>query len=280
MPPNVVAAGGAQSSRLRNDFGRAVRRLWRGDWTVRPARHGVNLLLVQRKRGFYACSRVNVMQSDQSPAFRGPNRLRLKALLLIALMACLPAATALAKAKECKTNLAGQEFTLEFETTSVEYRSFREHWSPFAPNCPSEAVIARLLPDLTPEARRDYCLISNDKTGAYLAAVVGAGDGFGRCKKMGRVCRAVNGAKEIAAQKIGGVKDTVLASKDAIAAAGLNALENGAGAMVMTGNAGTVAGTLSAGAASAAGFVTAPATLTGAAAGAVVIGGAVLICRE
>jgi hypothetical protein len=59
---------------------------------------------------------------------------------------------------------------LQFDSGSVEYRSLREHWSPFAPECPSEAIIARLLPDLAPESRRNYCLLSNDKTGAYLSA--------------------------------------------------------------------------------------------------------------
>jgi hypothetical protein len=77
-----------------------------------------------------------------------------------------------------------------------------------------------------------------------------------------------------------GVKDTILGSKEAITQAGVNVIENGATALIATGNTGSIAGTLSAGASSAVGFATAPATLTGAAAGAVVIGGALLICRE
>lgn len=192
----------------------------------------------------------------------------------------LAAGGASAKIRDCETNLAGQVMTLQFDTESVEYRSLRENWSPFAPKCPSEAVIARLLPDTKPEDRRAYCLLSNKKTGAYLAAVVGRGDRFGRCKEEGLVCRAVNGAKDYTKGKAVDAKETILGSRASLTATGVDLVTRGSGAMVLSGTSGNIAGILNAGATSAVEIASAPAVLGGVAAGAVVIGGALLICRE
>jgi len=188
------------------------------------------------------------------------------------------AASVRARDLACQANLAGQILTLHFDSASVRYRSLREHWSPLAPNCPSEAVIAALKPDVPPEGRGAYCLLSDEKSGATLAAVLGRGDRFGRCRAEGLVCRAVNGAKDYALAAAADIGHTILGSTRALTAAGLSAVENNPGTVILTGTSGSVAGTFAAGASTAVKIATAPQTLTGAAAGAVVLGGALLIC--
>lgn len=206
--------------------------------------------------------------------------LRFSILLVCVAFGIMRGSTVFAKAVECRTNLAGEEISLQFDTESIEYRSLREHWSPFAPSCPSAAIIARLKPDIAPELRKGYCLLSDQETGAYLAAVPGVGDRFGRCAEDSTVCKAVNNLKDYAITTGSGLVGTIVGSNAALAAAGVSVVEHSSGALILTGSSGYIAGTLGTGATTAVGIATAPATLVGAASGAVVVGGALLICRE
>ncbi|MDR7125828.1 hypothetical protein [Pseudotabrizicola sp. 4114] len=186
---------------------------------------------------------------------------------------------ALAETASCVVTLGGQETVLEFDKTAVAFRSFREKWSPFAPPCPSEAIIAKLKPEIDPVDWKNYCLLTDDD-GSYAAAVAGAGDRFGRCRKVGAVCRVVNNASDFAVAKASGLAGTVLGANAAIAEIGAKVAPNSPAGWIMTGASGYVAGTLSTVGSTAVGIATAPATVSGALAGAVVVGGAVLICAE
>ena len=189
----------------------------------------------------------------------------------------LSAPVAMAETLECQANLAGQPTALLFESDAVGFRSIWERWSPLAPECPSEAILLALKPEIVMEgadAAAAYCLLSDPETGAYLAVVKDSADRFGRCKTEGRVCRAFRGAKEFAGAAMSGSYD-VLTAPDTIRSVGVAAITPTIGGGTVL--AATVS-QLGAVASSAVTFSTAPAVATGAVAGAVVIGGAVLIC--
>lgn len=196
---------------------------------------------------------------------------------LILILCLLIAPPAFGKTRECTADLAGRPTALLFEDDGVGYRSIWEKWSPLAPECPSQAILLALKPEIVLEGEdgfANYCLLSDPDTGAYLAVVKDESDRFGRCKTEGRVCRAFRGAKELAGAAVSGTFD-ILTSPDTIRSVGIAAITPAAGGGTVL--AGTVS-TLGAAASSAVSVVSAPAVATGAAAGAVVIGGAVLIC--
>jgi hypothetical protein len=199
--------------------------------------------------------------------------------MLCGLVLSMVAMTAQAKTLECTADLAGQPTALLFESDAVGYRSIWEKWSPLAPKCPSQAVLLALKPEIVLEGEggfADYCLLTDPETGAYLAVVKDASDRFGRCKTEGRVCRAYRGAKEFAGAAVSGTFD-LLTSPATIGQVGLAAITPAAGGGTVL--AGTVS-QLGAVAGSAVSLASAPAVATGAVAGAVVIGGAVLICGK
>ena len=194
--------------------------------------------------------------------------------------AALWAGSAQADTMRCKANLNGVQTVLEFDDRNTEYRSLWEGWSPLAPNCPSAAIIAFLKPDLPYADWLGYCVLTDETSGAYLAVVQGKSDRFGRCRETGRVCRAVNTAKDYGLAAASNVGDVLLGSNAALRAAGVVDAPSTPGGMILNGVSGYLAGTLGTAGTTAVSIVTAPQVLIGAAAGAVVIGGAVLICKE
>lgn len=200
------------------------------------------------------------------------------------LMLALWSGAVQADVTRCEANLNGVETVLEFDDRMTEYRSMWEGWSPLAPDCPSLAIIATLKPDVPFADWMGYCVITDDDTGAYLAVVQGKGDRFGRCRTEGTVCRAVNSAKDYGLATVGGIGNVLLGSNAALQAAGVvDAPHNSrgtAGGMILTGVTRVVAGSIGTSGSTVVSTVTAPQVLIGAAAGAVVIGGAILICKE
>lgn len=190
------------------------------------------------------------------------------------------ASGAQADTTRCLVNLNGVQTVLEFDTRTTDYRSLWEGWSPLAPDCPSAAIIARLKPDVPLDQRRAYCVITEADTDAYLAVVNGPGDRFGRCRSEANVCRAVNSAKEYGVSTLKGVGGVLLGSTAALDEAGVIDAPRSTGARILTGVSGYFAGTFGMAGTTAVSIVSAPEVLIGAAAGAVVIGGAVLICRN
>lgn len=186
---------------------------------------------------------------------------------------------ATAKTVSCVANLGGEETVLEFDEETVAFRSFREKWSPFAPSCPSEAIIAKLKPGVPPRYWKGYCLLT-ENDGSYVAAVAGVGDRFGRCPKEGGVCKVINDASEFAVATAAGFAGSVLGTNASIAAVGASVVPHSSGAWILTGSSGYIAGTLGTVGTTAVGIATAPATISGALAGAVVVSGAVMICAD
>lgn len=201
----------------------------------------------------------------------------LPAFCLFALVFCN---SAQAEISQCVANLGGQNLYVQFDTDSVEYRSFREKWSPLAPDCPAEAIIARLKPEVPPEHRDGYCLLTDPETGAYVGAITGTGDRFGRCPTEGAICKVVNNSKTLLNSSVIAAKEVILGSNAALTAAGISVVEHSSKALILTGTGGYIAGTLGSAATTAVSVFTAPATATGVAAGAVVIGGAILLCGK
>ncbi len=198
-------------------------------------------------------------------------------LAICAVLLGLSAQIATAETLECQADLAGQPTALLFESDAVGFRSIWEKWSPLAPECPSEAILLALKPEIVLEgdsAFAAYCLLTDPETGAYLAVVKDSADRFGRCKTEGRVCRVFRGAKEFAGAAVSGSYD-VLTAPATIRTVGIAALTPTIGGGTVL--AATVS-QLGAVASSAVTLATAPAVATGAVAGAVVIGGAVLVC--
>jgi hypothetical protein len=189
----------------------------------------------------------------------------------------LLAGQAAAKTLECTADLAGQKTALLFESDGVGFRSVWERISPLAPECPSQAILLALKPEIVLEGEAgfdNYCLLTDPETDAYLAVVKDKSDRFGRCKTEGRVCKAFRGAKEFAGAAVEGTFD-VLTSPETIRSVGMAAITPAAGGGTVLS---ATVSTLGSAASSAVSLASAPSVATGAVAGAVVIGGAVLIC--
>lgn len=206
--------------------------------------------------------------------------MRLRTLYLTIVFAIFSAVAAHADTKRCVANLNGTKTILEFDKRTTEYRTFWEGWSPLAPDCPSAAIIAKLKPDVPLEDLSGYCLITDQKSGAYLAVIGGESDRFGRCKQERQVCKVVNTAKDFAVAAANGIGGAILGSKSALQSVGAVAAEHGSGGLILKAGSGYIAGTLGSVGATAVSVISAPGVLIGAATGAVVIGGAVLVCAE
>lgn len=185
-----------------------------------------------------------------------------------------------AAARSCTVNLNGARVTLTYDRRDVTYQSLPERWSPWAPACPSEVVMSALMPGRSEDFKAGYCLETDPKTGAYLAAVKGPRDNFGRCRTVGRVCRAVNSTRKAALAAAGTIGSTVLGSEKTLAATGSAIAERSPNAVIATAASSYIAGALGNVTTTAVAIATAPSTLIGAAAGAVVIGGALLVCQD
>lgn len=169
----------------------------------------------------------------------------------------------------CSAVVEGVAKTLGYDAENPEvWSSRRERWSLPEGRCPARVVIADMAPDLAPREREVFCLQRND-AGGYAGLAMGERDGYGLCAGQGRICRFVKRTRDDAGQV------AAIATQQ-----GLQAVRDTSGAMVMSGSATSIAGTLAGLGSTAAGLATAPFALAGAAASAVVVGGAVWVCEE
>lgn len=166
--------------------------------------------------------------------------------IVVAGALCLPAALR-AETAECRANLNGVEVTLGYDRKADVWSSFRERRLTRARTCPGKVVIAHMMPGLTEAERSPFCAVYDDKAGEYRTVAHGARDAYGRCAQPSRACRIVNATKrealEIGALGVG------------VAAAGVTAATNRAGALILTGNASAVAAALSEASTAVAGLV-------------------------
>ena len=189
---------------------------------------------------------------------------------IIIAAACLPVA-AHAAPQECQANLNGVEIGITYDREAEVYSSFREKRLTRRKTCPGAVVIAYMMPGLSDEERAMFCAVYDRKADEYRTVAEGTRDAYGRCEApKSRACRIVDATKEEALQ-IGAL------GKD-VAALGVKAARNKAGALVLTGKASAVAAALGEAGGAAAAALSAPGVLAGAAVSVVVVGGAVYVC--
>jgi hypothetical protein len=127
-----------------------------------------------------------------------------------------------------------------------------------------------MMPGLSDGERAMFCAVYDDGEGQYRTVAEGPRDAYGRCAKPSRACRFVNATKD-EVLSIGAL------GRD-MAVAGVQSARNSAGALVLSGKAGVLAGALGEAGGAAVAALTAPGVLAGAAASVVVVGGAVYVC--
>ncbi|ULB08856.1 hypothetical protein ORIO_02780 [Cereibacter azotoformans] len=197
-------------------------------------------------------------------------------IALAALVPMLPAA-ALAKPEACLTSLEGFPTALAYDTGDEEVRanrSIRERWlgGYGRITCPGYVTLRAMTPGLNDRERSVFCLQFDREANTYTGFAEGKRDAYLHCAKpSGAFCEKVNASAETAG-KVAGAAGTALN--------GVRAVENSAGAVVLSGTTGSVSAALSNLGATALATVTAPAALTAAAVTVVAVGGAVYVCSE
>ncbi|MEZ5779218.1 MAG: hypothetical protein R3E44_12735 [Paracoccaceae bacterium] len=192
------------------------------------------------------------------------------AIIIAAAASCLPAASR-ADPVECQANLNGVEVAITYDGDAEVYSSFRERRFTRRKTCPGAAVVAYMMPGLSEDERAMFCVVYDRKAEEYRTVAEGPRDAYGRCKQpTSRACRIVNATREEALE--------IGATGLGLAGTGVKAVRNKAGALVLSGKAGAVAGFLSEAGGAAAAAVSAPGVLAGAAVSVVVVGGAVVVC--
>ncbi len=195
---------------------------------------------------------------------------------LLALLLMLPA-TALAKPEACLTSLEGFPTALSWDTKDQEVRanrSIRERWLGGYGDitCPGYVTLRAMTPGLNDRERAVFCLQFDREANTYTGFAEGERDAYLHCARpTGAFCQRVNDSAG-AALSIAGQAGRVVN--------GVRAVENGTGAVILSGTAGSVSAALSSLGATALSAATAPAALAAAAVTVVAVGGAVYVCSE
>lgn len=208
---------------------------------------------------------------------------RVRHAILLLLVSGLPAA---AETTTCSSSINGQSISLSYDLDDMsiyDNYTFREiffaGWGEF--DCPSFITLRHLTPELNDKQREPFCLSYDKEEKTYLGFEQGNRDAYGVCKAPSKsVCQRVNASKDTLIAVSGLAAGASAGAATATTAAGITAVTHSSGAIILTGSAGYMAGTLGTAAATALGILTAPATLTAAAIGVVTVGGAVFICKE
>ncbi|WP_162561645.1 hypothetical protein [Yoonia vestfoldensis] len=196
-----------------------------------------------------------------------------------ALLAMSVAGPAVAATVSCHTTIDGQPYQIFYNDAEPYYSSFRERIFS-RDNCPGAVVIAFLTPELTPEEREVFCANYDPRTKSHSLPAQGPRDAYGRCVAPSRTCRVVNATKDQALEIVGLGEDAQSGTLTDRMSSTMSAVTHSSGALILSGNAGTIAGLLpSAGNAVGTALAT-PSLLAGAAASIVVIGGAVYLCGD
>jgi len=191
---------------------------------------------------------------------------------------------AYAQSENCHTKIRGKVIQLKFNPEDNQYldnTTFREIlFSNWDDSCPSYIVLKHMTPKLNPVQRETFCAeYENDKQG-YAGISLGERDAYGKCKKPGQICKVVNASKDEALAIVGIGAGAAGGASLATSVVGVTAVTHSSGAVILTGSAGYLAGTLGTAAATVVATLTAPATLIGAAVSIVTVGGAVYICKQ
>ncbi|WP_022708228.1 MULTISPECIES: hypothetical protein [Paracoccus] len=196
----------------------------------------------------------------------------MKRLLPALILSLAPAAPALAAdAVFCSARIEGQDVVLAHDPSDPN-STRRERLSAKLGRdaCPAHVTLRALTPNLTEEERTPFCL--REDRGDILGIDLGPRDGRGRCARPSRsVCERVNAAT--------GAAGAITGAAARGAAAGVDRLPDGSGAVILSGGSGAISSALAAMGGAAATVAASPVLLTGAAVSVVAVGGTVYACR-
>lgn len=203
--------------------------------------------------------------------------MRLVLAVLVLLTAPL---SAVARPEACLTSIRGAPAALIYDTGDGvvrENRSYREMlFGRFGRiTCPGYVTLRAMTPELTDGERALFCLQYDRSAETYTGFVVGARDAYVGCRATSvRFCERVNttAAEALRVARYG----ASLAGQ--ATATGVRAAEGASGAILLTGARSYLAGALGSVAATVAGALSSPATLTATAVTVVAVGGAVFVC--
>lgn len=201
----------------------------------------------------------------------------MKALSAAFLLAALLTGAAHATATNCTTRIDGEEVRIFFNTDDPTFSSLRERFWRRGNECPGAVVVTYLMPDLSADEREIFCANYDAKTRSHSQPAHGRRDAFGRCVEPSRTCELVNATRdevmELTGLSQGGDGRSRLSSL-------ISTVTHSSGALILSGNAGTLTGLLGNAGTLAGTVATSPALLTGAAVSVVVIGGVVYLCAD
>ncbi|WP_422000033.1 hypothetical protein [Roseovarius mucosus] len=187
----------------------------------------------------------------------------------------------------CRTSINGEKKWVIFEDTveSDLYSnySFREIFLGGTENidCPAYISLQILTPELSGAQRGPFCLEYDEQMDSIIGFSEGERDAYLICKEPTvPVCERVNNSKDAALALAGTFGGAVVGTNTATGVAGVSAVSHSSGALILTGNAGYIAGTLGTVGSSLVALLTAPATLAAAGVTLVVVGGAVYVCAD
>lgn len=183
----------------------------------------------------------------------------------------------------CTAKINNKNITLKFDSSTDEYlenTTLREIlFSGYDGSCPGFIALRHMTPKLTVAERETFCAVYDKPTKSYLGFAPGLRDAYGKCKKPGKLCTAVNASKEEALALVGLGATATAGVSTAAAAAGITAVTHSSGAVILTGSAGYLAGTLGTASAAVVAALTAPLAIIGATVSVVAVGGAVYLCK-
>ena len=185
----------------------------------------------------------------------------------------------------CRTSIDGQIMWVVYddgvEGNLYDNYSFREIFFGGTENinCPAYVSLQVLTPELSDAQRAPFCLEYDEVHDTISGFSEGERDAYLLCKEPGvPLCERVNNSRDAALALAGTFGGAATGTTAATSAAGVSAVTHSSGALILTGNAGYIAGTLGTVGTSLIAFLTAPATLAAAGVTVVVVGGAVYVC--
>lgn len=208
----------------------------------------------------------------------------MKKLIILFIISCFILPFSAWAGKElCSATINNTSKQIEFDTDSDEYlenTTFREiFFSGYDGSCPGFIVLKHMTPTLSSKEREMFCAEYDKKNKVYLGFSQGVRDAYGKCKKTGKICKAVNSSKNEALAIVGlGTMATGGATGGA-AILGITAVTHSSGAVILTGSAGYLAGTLGTAAAGVVAALTAPAAIIATTVSVVAVGSAVYLCK-
>lgn len=186
--------------------------------------------------------------------------------------------------ESCNAKIKNNRIILKFDPSSDEYlenTTFREIlFSGYDGSCPGFIALRHMTPKLSTAERETFCAVYDKQDKNYLGFAQGVRDAYGKCKKPGKLCTAVNASKEEALALVGLGAGATGGAAAVVTATGITAVTHSSGAVILTGSAGYLAGTLGTVSAAVVAALTAPAAIIGATVSVVAVGGAVYLCKQ